>query len=242
MYKKKPVIGILPSYNLTNETNDPYQDVSRFARMYSELILKSGGIPIGILEEKIEDYFPICDGYLWPGGEKIEKNFNGCIEDAIHHHKPFLGICLGAQALATYLAVLEEQEKESDKSFEEIYQENKEKNSYLKKLEKGNIHGHYVTKDIESIMKAKHNVFILENSLLHSIYKKREISVVSLHEMTIVRTSSETFVSAVAEDNVIEAIEYTKNGSCLLGVQWHPELVRDTKVFDWLISSCKPGK
>ena len=40
MIKNKVVIGILPTYNLTNEDNDPYQDRATFVRMYEELIKK----------------------------------------------------------------------------------------------------------------------------------------------------------------------------------------------------------
>ncbi len=238
---KKPIIGIIPSFNLAGETNDPYQDVSFFVRMYSDVIVESGGIPIGLLTENIEDYLSICDGYLWPGGKKVEKVFNRCIQDALENKKPFLGICLGAQALSTYLTILEEQ-THLKKTFLEIYQENKEKNPYLKRLNRGNLHGHYVTKDLESINKAKHKVFIKKNSLLYSIYEQEEISVVSLHEVAIARTSSKVVISGEAEDDVVEAIEYTRNGASLLGVQWHPELVKDRKVFDWLISTGKKEK
>ena len=85
-------------------------------------------------------------------------------------------------------------------------------------------------------------MFIKKNSLLYSIYEQEEISVVSLHEVAIARTSSKVVISGEAEDDVVEAIEYTRNGASLLGVQWHPELVKDRKVFDWLISTGKKEK
>ena len=80
--ESKPIIGILPTFNLTNEENDPYLDTARFVTMYSERITEAGGIPIGILNENVEEYFSICDGYLWCGGEKINSSFNTCILDA----------------------------------------------------------------------------------------------------------------------------------------------------------------
>lgn len=237
--ESKPIIGILPTFNLTNEENDPYLDTARFVTMYSERITEAGGIPIGILNENVEEYFSICDGYLWCGGEKINSSFNTCILDALKNGKPFLGICMGAQALSTYLTMLEEQEKENTKTLEEIYQENKKEKPYIKALEKGNIHNHYVTKEKESIEKAMHKVFLKENSLIASIYGKSEISVVSLHKMAIARTSSAVFVSGISEDSVVEAIEYTKNHAALLGIMWHPEVIGDTKPFLWLVSLCK---
>ena len=56
MIKNKPVIGIIPTYNLQNEENDPYLDRASFVRMYEEKIVSSGGIPIGLLHQNVEDY------------------------------------------------------------------------------------------------------------------------------------------------------------------------------------------
>ncbi len=36
MIKNKPVIGIIPTYNITNEENDPYMDQAKFVTMYSK--------------------------------------------------------------------------------------------------------------------------------------------------------------------------------------------------------------
>lgn len=235
MFKKKPVIGIVPTF-IYHET-DPYQDKANFVSMYSEKIEKSGGIPIGILGD-VESFFSICDGYLWPGGNKILKEYIPIIKDAIQNHKPFLGICLGAQVLATALSVYEEQETDSSKTYQETYDANKEKNPYLKKLEEGNIHFHVVTKEEDSIIKARHKIKIENNSLLYEIVKKDTLNVVSLHGMAIARVPHYLKVSAVSEDGVYETIEYTKNGSLLLGVQFHPEIEGESYLFDWLISSC----
>ena len=72
MLKKKPIIGIIPTF-VYSET-DPYQDKANFVTMYSEKIEKSGGIPIGILGD-VESFTSICDGYIWPGGNKILKEY-----------------------------------------------------------------------------------------------------------------------------------------------------------------------
>ena len=56
MIKNKPVIGIIPMYNLQNEENDPYLDRASFVRMYEEKIVSSGGIPVGLLHQNVEDY------------------------------------------------------------------------------------------------------------------------------------------------------------------------------------------
>lgn len=242
MFCKKPVIGIIPVFNLTNEENDPYKDQAKFVRMYSDLIKEVGGIPIGILTERLEDYLPLCDGYLWPGGNKILYEYVRVIEDAIKSKKPLLGICLGAQAISTYFNVCEDREKEQDKSFKETYDFYKERNPYLEKLKEKNIHSHIVTKEIESIEKAKHKIKIAKNSLLYEMMGKSEIEGVSLHEMSIARVPKNILVSGYAEDGVIEAIEYTKDNAKIIGLQWHPEIVRDTRPFAWLVAASKKGK
>ncbi len=232
---KKPIIGIIPTF--TNDENDPYQDRASFVTMYSEKIKQSGGVPIGILGD-VSLYTSICDGYLWPGGNKILFEYYEVLEDAIKNAKPLLGICLGAEGLATMLNVLEDKEKEPNKTFKEIYESNKETNPYLKKIESGNIHLHVVTKEKESIDRARHKIKIIKNSLLYEIVKKEYLDVVSLHEMAINRVSKDILVSAYAEDNVIEAIEYKEMSSLILGVLFHPEIEKENNLFDWLVSSC----
>lgn len=179
MKQNKPVIGILPTYNLNNEKNDPYMDRASFVRMYVEKVRECGGIPIGLLDQDISLYKDICNGYLWPGGSKIWKEFNVVIQDCLEKKKPLIGVCLGAQAIATFFNVLEDK-KDSSLSFEEIYQSNKEKNPYLIKAQNQEIHNHDVTKEQESISKARHKIKIEKNSFLYSIYKQEEIEVVSL--------------------------------------------------------------
>lgn len=65
MIRNKPVIGILPTYNLTNEANDPYQDRASFVLMYEEKIVKCGGIPIGLLDQNMEDYLMRWVSMAW---------------------------------------------------------------------------------------------------------------------------------------------------------------------------------
>ena len=237
MIKGKVVVGILPTYNLKNEDNDPYQDKASFVRMYEQRIIEAGAIPIGLLNNNIENYFDICDAYVWPGGNSIQKDFYKVFEDAIKNHKPFLGICLGMQAMATYFNILEDNKKNKELSFYETYEANKESKPYLVRLEEEKIsnHSHYVTKDEETINNAKHIIKIEKGTIMDDIYKTDTINVPSMHTYIVARVPKSLTISSRTEDGTIESVEYTKNGACMLGVQYHPELIKDYKIFNWLV-------
>lgn len=239
----KVVVGIMPTYNLTNEQNDPYADRASFVRMYSNKVKESGGIPIGILDNNLEDYKDICDAYIWPGGSKINKEFVIFLEDAIKNNKPFLGVCLGMQSIVTLFNIKEDMESTSSKDIFEIYNQNKENKPYLKRIDDNliNTHSNKVTKDLESINNAKHKIIIDDNSILKDIYNTNVLDVVSLHKMTVARIPKTLKVVARSEDGIIEAIEHI-NKDNILGVQFHPEILEDNKIFDWLINKAKQSK
>lgn len=52
---KKKIIGIIPTFNLHDINNDPYQDRASFVTMYIEKIKACGGIPIGILDKDVKE-------------------------------------------------------------------------------------------------------------------------------------------------------------------------------------------
>lgn len=236
---KKPVIGIIPVYNLTNDANDPYLDNATFVNMYYDLITKNGGIPIGLLDyNNIDDYINMCDGYLWPGGGCIIRYYNRIFDDAINNNKPILGICLGMQAIATYFNVLDDM-KITNLSYEDTYQKNKNDQPYLYRLDEQAVmnHNHYVTKDEAAIKAALHDVLIKENTELYKIYQTKQISVPSMHTIAVSRIPSHLKVTANTQDGVIEGMEHIDPNVKILGVQFHPELIQDEKLFKWLIDN-----
>ena len=237
MIKGKIVVGILPTYNLTNEENDPYLDRAYFVRMYEQMILEAGAIPIGLLNNNIENYFDICDAYVWPGGRCIQKDFYKVFDDVIKNHQPFVGICLGMQAMSTFFNRIEDHRDYEELTVLETYEQYKESKPYLTRLAEDIVdnHNHYVTKDETLIEKAKHIIKIKKGTMMEDIYKAEEISVPSLHSYIVARVPKCLTVSSKAKDGTIEAVEYTKNGACLLGVQYHPELIKEHKIFNWLV-------
>ena len=237
MLKNKIVIGILPTYYYSD--TDPYGDNSHFVRMYEERVKECGAIAIGLLHNNLDVYKDLVDAYIWPGGSIITKDFYVIFEDILKYKKPLLGICLGSQAIATYFNILEDQKKQPHLSLMDVYDSNKLDNIYLKKLEddQKNLHKNNVTKDLISINNSKHKIKIKKNTFLYDIYKKEEISVVSLHSYAIARVPNDMIVSAKSNDNVIEAVEYHDNGNHILGLQYHPEVDKDYKPFIWLINN-----
>ena len=237
MIKNKPVIGILPTYNLVNDANDPYQDRASFVRMYEEKIYECGGIPIGLLHQNMYDYLPLCDGYLWPGGSKVWPDFFLVLEDALKYKKPVLGVCLGLQAIGTFFNLKEAKEKHPEKSLEEVKQFLKDTDHYLKQLEDASLHNHYVTKDVETQEAARHLIQLKKDTLFYEIMGQEKVNVVSLHSFILPYASHDVTVSATSEDGVIEAIEYIKDGAQILGVQYHPELESSSELFSWLVDA-----
>lgn len=72
-----------------------------------------------------------------------------------------------------------------------------------------------------------HKVKINTNSFLYEVYQKDEIEVNSLHHQSIKDVAPGFIVSAISNDNVVEAIE-KENIIC---VQWHPEILKDKAFF-----------
>ena len=80
---------------------------------------------------------------------------------------------------------------------------------------------------------AGHDATIVENTLLHYICGKTDLSVNSAHHQAVKEVNDNVTVNAIAPDGVIEGIECSDYAFCL-GVQWHPEFSidpADAKIF-----------
>ena len=73
----------------------------------------------------------------------------------------------------------------------------------------------------------KHEIEIKKDSFLYKVYNTENMVVNTYHSQSVKNVAPNFKVTAVSKDGVIEAIE---NGN-ILGVQWHPEAMYDTKVF-----------
>jgi putative glutamine amidotransferase len=67
-----------------------------------------------------------------------------------------------------------------------------------------------------------HRVQVIAGTLLHRITGVERLGVNSAHHQAVKEAGPGLVVDAVAEDGVVEGIEYPRHRFCL-GVQWHPE-------------------
>ncbi len=76
-----------------------------------------------------------------------------------------------------------------------------------------------------------HPVNIEEGTLLAQIVGKNSLATNSFHHQAIKKLSPDFKVNARTEDGLIEGIE-SKEGSPVLAVQWHPEIMAGTDFFN----------
>ncbi|MXY38801.1 MAG: gamma-glutamyl-gamma-aminobutyrate hydrolase family protein [Rhodospirillaceae bacterium] len=74
----------------------------------------------------------------------------------------------------------------------------------------------------------EHPVAISGQGLLRRIIDADRIVVNTLHAQGIREPAPGARINAVADDGVIEAIEFPESTGFVLGVQWHPEITHDT--------------
>jgi len=81
----------------------------------------------------------------------------------------------------------------------------------------------------EDPLQCHHLVFVFHQTLLQEITDQTEGTVTTNHHQAIKGMAPGLRMSAVAEEGVIEAIEWEdyQNKPFLLGVQWHPERMED---------------
>lgn len=77
----------------------------------------------------------------------------------------------------------------------------------------------------------KHIVHINDNTILYDIYNKNKIEVNSYHKQAVKDLAKGFKLAGVSEDGIIEAIEKDN----IIAVQWHPETIKDMKLFKGII-------
>ena len=226
----KPIIGILgvPLYD------DEKNNIIALFGDYKNAVVKKNCIPFMIFPVLNVDYYgtklskipaltnkekkmyremvDMCDGIIMPGGDRMYNFDEYVIKYAIYKNIPVLGICLGMQLLANM----------DNQSY--CLEENQTEINHARPKEK------YV-----------HKVKILDNTMLSTIIKEKEIKVNSNHKFHVSKVNKFK-ISAYSEDGLIEAIEMP-NKKFVVGVQWHPEKLIEidnnaNQLFDSFVKEC----
>lgn len=224
----KPIIGIIEWPYYDKEGRYIYEVPNEITNM----IIKNGGIPLGIFptQDEIFQDKKISDINKMTFKEKIELNriLNKC--DGII--KP------GALRIYNYERYIYSYTFERNVPYMGICAGMQLMAGYNKDI--NNIRNDEKVINHHSNDKYVHKLKILKNTLLYEILKEEEIMVNSRHRYHI-DSSGIHSVSAISEDNIIEAIE-NDSRKFHIGLQWHPETLDDNnsnKIFNRFIEESK---
>jgi len=225
--------GMFPGYARSYVNND-----------YVAAVLAAGGIPliIPVSTDKnvVDAQLDLVDGLILSGGYDVNPLVFGeephrllgttlddrdtfdtmLIKGALAAGKPILGICRGVQILNAVCGGT-------------LYQDcSLAENSDVKHWQ-GNQPTHRT-----------HTIWIEKESVLHDIFGDKT-TVNSFHHMALKDIAPGFKVTARAQDGIVEAFE-KEEGSFVLGVQFHPEMMyRDEdmlKLFKIFIEKTEAGK
>ena len=240
----KPIIGITCSMEYDDKERK-YPTAYAFdylKRSYYEAVENSGGTPLVLPNtrriELIEKALNVVNGLVISGGNDVDPVFYGerkktknlaitrerdlfeiaLVEKARRFEIPMLAICRGMQLVNVAFGGT-------------LYQDFGFEPKFLDHTLEGS-----------ALYHKRHPVNIQEGSRLFKIIGKKKIMVNTSHHQMVKKIAPGFAVTAWSEkDRVIEAIE-SKDGHFLLGVQWHPELMKDRSskaLFDGLVKSAR---
>lgn len=201
----RPIIGVLlrPNRNLDN------QDIFSLNKEIADMIIRKGGIPVGIVPPYIEYFYEKtfetskvmrdedfkamqetlnrCDGMVLQGGLDFYDYDIRTIRYLYEQDIPTLGICLGMQTMGVAF----------DGTVDTIGNlDHKKKESFA------------------------HDVYLRPDSKIAKLLNKTCIKVNSRHKDMLDSTTLD--IVGYSGDGVIEAIEDSSK-EFFIGVQWHPE-------------------
>lgn len=232
--KKRPVIGITTHFNYGEDFKSSFRDKIQVPELYVKRIYEAGGFPLLVPctenIEAIKAYLDLMDGCVFIGGPDYPAEFFG--EENSEDNKAYLRLRpkfefeLMKMALAKAIPILgicAGQQLLSIASGGKIIQQIP------------NAKSHYDEK--------YHNCRITADGLLKKIAEKDEFEINSYHHQAIDPdfVGKGLYVTAVADDGIVEAIEGTGD-IFRLGLQFHAERHRDEEfskaVFKTFVNAC----
>jgi len=222
-------------------------------KAYVDYIIEAKMTPIIITPDNIR-IIAECKGVILPGGIDIDPMYYGIdnyssftvnpIKDeferavfyrAIKHQLPIFGICRGFQ-LIMYELFLTYKDKKLPMNFTQ------------------HISNHAQTNDISASRNIKTHFVDIDGQILYGTNKIKRIGVNSMHHQGVILNCDkknntthskeiDKYIKIVswtnnlntknANDILVEGIKINLWGNNIVGVQWHPEELRDTKLITY---------
>ncbi len=230
----KPVIGVTCSVD---------QDFIKLNEAYYRALEKAGAvvfaIPVYDDHKNITELVDLLDGVLFSGGVDVDPHFYGeepekglgqvtpkrdeleikLCQAFFKAKKPIFGICRGIQLINVALG---------GSLYQDIYSQCE------------NVLKH--SQDAPSYHPT-HKIHLVQESFIHSLFKKSSIMVNSFHHQAIKKIAPVLKIVAYSQDNIIEAVEKIDADDFVLGVQWHPERMferyrEQMRLFEVFVERC----
>lgn len=231
---KKPIIGITSGLTAEKRITVSHENVLA--------ITEAGGLPFVLPnlwdEAFIRETAKVLDGLLLTGGGDVDPAYFGeephpnlgsitperdfyeiaLIQEMLLMNKPVLGICRGCQILNVAAGG-------------DMYQD---------------IYAQHDTPLLQHHQQApfwhsSHFIEVREHSHLYSIVKNYRYKVNSFHHQSVRNLGEGFTVCAMSSDGITEAFESTQH-RFVIGVQWHPEYLREdvhsARLFQAFVEAC----
>jgi len=222
----KKLIGIAPASFIGDSSQSCMEDFYKLGNNYIKRTVEAGCTPIGLAPSDnwlTEEALDMCDAFLVQGGAEFYPYHFQIIHHAVESGKKYLGICLGQQLIYVYFKlrrILESEGFEGDivKGMCDYLESKGTDFSLQKKVE-----GHRSSRPPRGKEEeAKHDVNIVEGTLLHRVLGRDRMCVCSFHNLCTPPEQTVVTINAWSArgDGVVEGTEYS---DYILGVQGHPE-------------------
>jgi putative glutamine amidotransferase len=235
----KPLIGINLDYRSARKDSPAFSILSAG---YYDSIAKAGGIPMAIPplagEDDLHRVLDVLDGIVLCGGADLDPRNDGFL-------------------LHPAMRLLDRRREEFDRMLVRLIAERRIAvlgigcGMQLLNVSRGGSLFYHIAEDLPHALphldatdpNHRHALVVEPGSLMDRVYGEGEIRVSSLHHMAVDDVAPDFDVTARCPDGVVEAIESTTDDWFAMGVQFHPEEDRGTKldicVFEQLVLGVK---